>query len=297
MNIDVLKPWFLPIGLIAAAGVLGYLARLFVTRKLVRLSARTATDLDDLALASIQRHVPLWFVLGGVTLGARAAPIGEGHFQVLARIAAALFLLSLSIAAAGFVGGLVDRKARGAGGTIAGTSLSRNVSRAAVLVMGILLVLVNLGIEITPLLTALGVGSLAVALALQPTLSNLFAGIHISLAKPVRVGDFVEIESGAQGFVLDIGWRATKVRELSNNVIVVPNARLAEMLVKNFSLPEPEQSVSCRWVSPMAPGSSTCSGSRATLPARCSRKRRARFRPSSPSSAFTRSANPPSASR
>jgi small-conductance mechanosensitive channel len=57
------------------------------------------------------------------------------------------------------------------------------------------------------------------------------------------VGDFVEIEGGVQGFVLDIGWRATKVRELSNNVIVVPNARFSEMVVKNFSLPEPEQSV------------------------------------------------------
>lgn len=243
MSLQVLESWLLPLAVVVVAGVLGYLARILVVQKLARLSSRTATDLDDLLLASIKRHVPFWFLMGGVALAARAAPIGEGQVQMIPRIAAALFFLSLSFAAAGLVGGLVDRTARGAGGTFATTSLSRNVLRAAVLVMGTLLVLVNLGIEITPLLTALGVGSLAVALALQPTLSNLFAGIHISLAKPVRVGDFVEIDGGTQGFIMDIGWRATKVRELANNVIVVPNGRFAEMVVKNYSLPEPEQSV------------------------------------------------------
>lgn len=243
MKLAVLEAWLLPLGLLVAAGVLGYLAKLFVVKKLARLTSRTATDLDDLLIASIRRHVPFWFLLGGAALAARAAPIGSDHAQLIARLAAAFFFLSLSFAAAGLTGGLVDRTSRGSGGTFAATSLSRNVLRAVVLVMGTMLVLVNLGVEITPLLTALGVGSLAVALALQPTLSNLFAGIHISLAKPVRVGDFVELEGGVQGFVLDIGWRATKVRELSNNVIVVPNARFSEMVVKNFSLPEPEQSV------------------------------------------------------
>lgn len=243
MSEKILESWLLPVGLLAAAGFLGYLVQLFVVQKLVRFSSRTATDLDDLVLASVKRHVPLWFLLGGIALGARAAPIGEEYVQLVSRLAAAVFFLSLSFVAAGLIGGLVERTAPGPAGTFAATSLARNVLRGAVLVMGMLLVLVNLGIEITPLLTALGVGSLAVALALQPTLSNLFAGLHITLAKPVRVGDFVELEGGTQGFVTDIGWRATQVRELSNNMIIVPNGRLAEMIVKNFSLPEPEQSV------------------------------------------------------
>jgi len=82
-----------------------------------------------------------------------------------------------------------------------------------------------------------------VALALQPTLSNLFAGLHITLAKTVRLGDFVELENGIQGFVVDIGWRATTLREGANNLVVVPNARLVEMISRNYSLPEPEQNV------------------------------------------------------
>lgn len=243
MSIRILESWLLPLGVLAASGLFGYLAKLLLVRKVARLTARTATDLDDLVIASVRRHVPLWFFLGGAVLATRTAPLSEAHIGLVSRLAAAIFFLSLSFSAASLIGGLVDRTARGAEGTFAGTSLSRNVLRAAVLLMGTLLVLVNLGVEITPLLTALGVGSLAVALALQPTLSNLFAGLHITLAKPTRVGDFVELEGGAQGFIADIGWRATKVRELSNNVIVVPNARLSEMVLKNYSLPEPEQSV------------------------------------------------------
>jgi small-conductance mechanosensitive channel len=242
-DLEFLEPWLVSLGLLAAAVVLGYLAKLLVVHRLARLAAATKTSLDDLLIVSIQRHVPLWFLLGGLALAARTAPIAADHAQLVTSLATAAFFLSLSLAAAGLVGSLVDRAPPGAAGKFTTTSLSRNLLRAAVLAMGTLLVLVNLGVEITPLLTALGVGSLAVALALQPTLSNLFAGIHISVAKPVRVGDFVELDGGTQGFILDIGWRATQVRELANNVIVVPNARLSEMIVKNFSLPELEQSL------------------------------------------------------
>ena len=101
--------------------------------------------------------------------------------------------------------------------------------------------LANLGLSITPLLTALGVGSLAVALALQPTLSTLFAGILLAIGRPIRVGDFVELETGTKGVVTDIGWRATRIRELPNNLIVVPNSRIVEMILINYNLPEPEQ--------------------------------------------------------
>lgn len=240
---SAIESWLLPLGLVAGAGLLGYVAKLFVLPRLARLSSRTASDVDDLFIASVENHVPFWFVLAGIALGVRGAPISAELVELTSRLVTASFFLSLSLVAASLVGKLVDRTTRGAEGSFASTSLSRNVLRAAVLAMGALLMLVNLGVEVTPLLTALGVGSLAVALALQPTLSNLFAGLHISFARPIRVGDFVELEGGVQGFVADIGWRATQVRELSNNVIVVPNAKLAEMVLKNYALPEPEQSV------------------------------------------------------
>ena len=95
----------------------------------------------------------------------------------------------------------------------------------------------QMGVAITPLLTALGVSSLAVALALQPTLTNLFAGISILLSNRIRVGDYVELDSGQAGVVTDVGWRSTLVEELAGNTFIIPNSKFAEMVLKNYNLP------------------------------------------------------------
>jgi small-conductance mechanosensitive channel len=100
-----------------------------------------------------------------------------------------------------------------------------------------------LGISITPLITALGVGGLAVALALQDTLANLFAGIHILVEKSIRVGDFIRLETGQEGYVQDITWRTTRVRMLPNNIVVIPNSKLSQSVVTNYYLPEKRMSV------------------------------------------------------
>ena len=245
---ETLKLWIQPAAVLAVAVVLGYLFRNFFVQRMTLLSQRTKTDLDDLIVAAVKGHIPFWFVLAGVVLAARTSPLSPEHHGRLDKFAAALFVLSLSLAGANLVTGLVERAAKRAGSTVAAASLIRNVLRTVVLVIGGLLALQSLEIEglerpISHILTALGVGSLAVALALQPTLSNLFAGLHITLAKPMRIGDFVELENGTQGFIVDIGWRATKLREGNNNLVIVPNARLVEMISKNYSLPEPEQNI------------------------------------------------------
>ena len=102
------------------------------------------------------------------------------------------------------------------------------------------LILDALGIQVTALVAAFGIGGLAVAFALQGTLSEFFAGIYIMSDRPVRVGDYVELESGRKGYVIDVGWRSTRIRELPNNIIVVPNSKLAGSIITNFYLPEPE---------------------------------------------------------
>jgi len=101
----------------------------------------------------------------------------------------------------------------------------------------------QLGVSIAPILTALGVGGLAVALALQDTLGNLFAGIHIILSRQVHVGDYIKLDTGAEGTVADINWRNTTIRAQANNLVVIPNSKLASAIVTNFQMPEPEQSL------------------------------------------------------
>ena len=81
---------------------------------------------------------------------------------------------------------------------------------------------------------------MAVALALQDTLSNLFAGCYLTMARQVRVGDYVKLDSGHEGFVHDIGWRATTLRMLPNTVVLVPNKKLGEAIITNYDLPDKE---------------------------------------------------------
>src|SRR3990172_6182302 len=90
------------------------------------------------------------------------------------------------------------------------------------------------------------VSGLGQAVALQDTLSNLFAGIHLLVDRPIRVGDYVKIAGDIEGHVVDVGWRSTRVRMLQNNIVVVPNKKVAESVIVNYDLPEPRMALLLR---------------------------------------------------
>jgi small-conductance mechanosensitive channel len=104
--------------------------------------------------------------------------------------------------------------------------------------LAVITALESLGVPVTPLLTTLGVSSLAVALALQETLANFFAGLYLLADRPVRTGDYIKIDAQAgEGFVESIGWRSSRLRTLANNTIVVPNQKLSQAILTNYHLP------------------------------------------------------------
>lgn len=119
-------------------------------------------------------------------------------------------------------------------------SIFVNLVRGTVWVLGVVWVLATAGISVAPLLTALGIGGLAVGLALQPTLENLFSGIQLIASGQIKPGDFIRLDSGDEGTVLDVTWRNTAVQRVSNDVIVVPNSVLARSSVTNFSAGDSE---------------------------------------------------------
>jgi small-conductance mechanosensitive channel len=112
------------------------------------------------------------------------------------------------------------------------------VVRVLFALIAVAIILENLGIHLTAVWTTLGVGSVAVALALQETLSNLIAGLYVMADRPIRPGDYIQLDSGPEGFVLRIGWRSTSLRTRANNLVVVPNSTLAKAVITNYSLPE-----------------------------------------------------------
>lgn len=109
--------------------------------------------------------------------------------------------------------------------------------------IGFILVLDILKINITPFITSLGIAGLAVGLALKDTLENLFSGLHILMAKQIKPGDYIMLDNNLEGFVEDISWRNTIIRQLSNNLIIVPNSKISSSVIVNYSLPEPELSI------------------------------------------------------
>jgi small-conductance mechanosensitive channel len=115
--------------------------------------------------------------------------------------------------------------------------LVRGIARGFVYAIAALILLDLFGISITPILASLGIGSLAVALALQDTLGNFFAGIYVAIDKPVVEGDFVKLETGQEGYVTDVGWRSTRIRMLSNNSVIVPNSKLMGSVITNYYMP------------------------------------------------------------
>jgi small-conductance mechanosensitive channel len=193
--------------------------------------------------AIIRKRLPLWALLLGVWLSTGYWPLTAEWHLFIQRGVFVLGALSLTMALAAIVSRLVE----GYGGLIAHTlpvtSLTRNLAWALTAVIGILIILNELGLSITPMLTALGVGGLAVALALQEPLANFFAGLFITLAGQIRVGDYVKLDSGQEGYVVDFSWRSTRLRMLANNLILVPNAKLAQAIVINHHLPSQDLAV------------------------------------------------------
>jgi len=194
--------------------------------------------MDDIIISSLSTPSLFWCGAISLAIGVAMSDIPLRYTRYINLTIDVLVVLSITIATANLVGRLFSNYVVTSNLPIPTTGLMQGVIKGTIIIIGCLIILSMLGISITPLITALGVGGLAVALALQDTLANLFAGIHILLEKSLRVGDFVKLESGQEGYIDDISWRTTKVRMLPNNMVIIPNSKLAKSIVTNYYLPE-----------------------------------------------------------
>jgi small-conductance mechanosensitive channel len=231
----------------AATLAVGYLAgrvlRGVILAKIVHLAARTSGAWDDIVIEEIRRRALLWSLLIGVWLSLGHWPLRDDVRGLTIKILIAVAGASITFMAASIANRLLVAYSARVMPVVPVSGLTQNVARILVTIVGALVILDGLGLNITPMLTALGVGGLAVALALQDPLSNLFAGIAISVSGQIRIGDYIKIEAGPEGVVSDFDWRSTRIVTLANNLVVVPNAALAKATVTNFSLPQPEGAV------------------------------------------------------
>jgi small-conductance mechanosensitive channel len=226
--------------IIAIAYVVGRVARHVVANRLLALARRTGGRWIDPLVGSVTRRVPFWSVLIGIYISAGLWTLSSRITTTLDRGLYVVAAASLTLLASEVLVKLIRTHGPAIDPSLPRTTLTENLIRIVVVILGLLVVLNGLGLKITPMLTALGVGGLAVALALQDTLANLFAGLYLTVAKHIRIGNYIRLSSGEEGYLVDIDWRASRLRQLSNNTVLVPNAKLSQSIVTNYHSPEHE---------------------------------------------------------
>lgn len=238
MDYALLRQVAVSIAVFAAAAGTALVLRHFILSVLKRWSAKTDTTIDDIVVSVIRGPSIYWALALGLYIALGTSHLPSALIRVSFSVLHAVLILSFTLVTANVAAHLLRYAANRADLPMAATGLTFVVLKGFVIGLGVLILLGTLGVSITPLLTALGVGGLAVALALQDTLSNLFAGIHILMEKSIRVGQFIRLETGEEGYVTDIGWRTTRLRVLPNNVVIIPNNKLAQNRIINYDLPD-----------------------------------------------------------
>ncbi len=219
------------------------LTKAFLFSRIKNAAQKTKFRFDDLVIEAARFPVTILIFGSGLYILQLLLPLEQKieHAVSVATQASVVFSIVL------FFDGLIRESSKTYSGrpefAFASKGITQGLIRGGIIGIGVLIFLDMLGISITPILASLGIGSLAVALALQDTLTNFFAGIYITIDKPVRVGDFVKLESGDAGHVLEIGWRSTRIQTLPDKIVIVPNQKLMSSIISNYNLPTQEVNV------------------------------------------------------
>ena len=240
---EELMNWVMPIGIIIIGLVLGWLFKRIVHARLSKMAEKTKWGGDDIVIDAIESQIIFWFFLGALSFAIQDINLGSFLNQYISRFIIVGLIFSVTISASRMVVGLFDYWAQKQDGGLPSTGMFVNIARITIYIVGALVILDTLNISIAPMLTALGVGGLAISLALKDTLSDVFAGLHILLSRKVKIGDFIEMDSGQMGYITNITWRNTTMLQRANNVYTIPNGKLSAAIIKNYDAGDPSFSV------------------------------------------------------
>ena len=231
--------------IVGVSVVVAVLFSRFLSRMLLRLARFSAGDLDDRVISAGRGPMTGYIILIGVYVAATVPlTLSDSVHDVVNKVAAliaiiigAFLITGVSGAVLGWLGEYLESSDRANAGNWA-LPLARRGVMIVVVAMSAMVSLDVLGINISPLIAGLGIVGLSVGWALQPTLTNLFAGTYVITEGVVSAGDYVEMENGTTGYVVDVNWRSTRLRTWTNNLVVIPNSRFAETIITNFSKPD-----------------------------------------------------------
>tara|TARA_B100001013_G_scaffold313660_1_gene219836 strand:- start:49 stop:1227 length:1179 start_codon:yes stop_codon:yes gene_type:complete len=213
---------------------------------IIRLTNWTPSDLDTRITRSLKAPLTIGIIILGCYLALTIPLDLTSSQQQIVNSIASLIGLGLGIVAVGSAVGNIFKWYEETIAPKTSTNLDQRlvplihrVSIALIYALGGLLILDHLNVNISPLIAGLGLGGLSVALALQPTLANLFAGTYVMTEGAVTTGDYIQLEGGVEGYVMDVSWRSTRLQTWTNNMVVIPNSKFAETIITNFQKPAP----------------------------------------------------------
>jgi len=228
--------------LLAASYLAARLLSWLVGRVLRRAFRRVVTDRDDELVAALQRPLTWSLFLFGAMAAATVLPVSDALQVRLLQVLIAVWILvttsglmstwRLALAWAGR-----DKNGTPKPWTNDFGPLLHKVGAVVIGIFGLIALLQSFGVDVNSLVVSLGVGSLAVGLAAQDTLANMFAGFTLMLDRPFLIGDRIQLSSGEVGDVETIGIRATRIRTPDETILVVPNGVLTKEKVVNLTRP------------------------------------------------------------
>ncbi len=218
----------------------------YISEKIIlRLTKKTETDIDDLIVKKANGPISLILILIGFRLALFPLGIKQNILDVLEHIISSFIILTVTYIVIAIVDIAIDNWARKVAEKTRSTfddnmmPLFHRFTRIFISIVGLLFILPVWGIQIGPLLASLGIAGVAVAFALQNTLGNIFGGVSLILDKSIKVGDKIRLDNDTMGTVMDVGLRSTKIRTWDNELIIVPNGKMADSRILNFMQPDP----------------------------------------------------------
>ena len=220
----------------------------FVEKIFLRLTSKTKTDIDDKFIAKASKPITVWVLLIGIRFAVEEIPLTESVSRVFENIITSLIIINLAFIVYYFIDIVLFvalKKSMGKSSSARESlmSLLHSIIKVLLFALTLLYILSLWGIEIGPFLAALGIAGLAVALALQPALANIFSGVSLILDKTLKVGDLIYLDTDTKGKVLHVGLRSTKILTFDNELIIVPNSKVADSKIQNVAEPEPKTRV------------------------------------------------------
>lgn len=209
-----------------------------------KITSFTATDLDDRILKRVTPLISLFFTFIGVYLAFRTLPLHEKFFRLLS---GGIFMVNVVIVCILLYRILHEtliwytERQQGTEGSSVSHQMAPMIEKVTMLFIiggALMVVLKHFNYDILSLVTALGIGSLAIGMAAKDTLAHVISGFTLMLDRPFRIGDRIQLIGGQVGDVQDIGLRSTKIKTLDNQLLIIPNSDLCNTMLTNQAFPD-----------------------------------------------------------